>query len=159
MSQKRSSYVSRICCCCCSCAEHVVEAGRFRFHRSLHTLLPPAGQHGQATKRKMKTRERTTNHGEKNRLSHSAEQGVFGNADMRSPPPDTVPTCTPTRAQADDATALRVEDSESVFCTQVALHEDGTDQPGAYRKGGVGLTIFQNYLTSAAKFQNPSQQD
>lgn len=77
---------------------------------------------------------------------------------MRSPPPDTVPTCTPTRAQADDATALRVDDSESVFCPQVAQHEDGTDQPGAYRKGG-GLTIFQNYLTSAAKFQNPSQQD
>lgn len=59
---------------------------------------------------------------------------------MCSPPPDTVPTCTPTRAQADDANVLCVDDSESVFCAQVALHEDGTEQPGAYG----GLMIFQN---------------
>lgn len=59
---------------------------------------------------------------------------------MCSPPPDTVPTCTPTRAQADDANVLCVDDSESVLCAQVALHEDGTEQPGAYG----GLMIFQN---------------
>lgn len=67
---------------------------------------------------------------------------------MRSPPPDTVPTCTPTRAQADDATALCADDSESVFCTQAVLHEDGPEQPGAYG----GFMIFQNYCQISTSF-------
>lgn len=114
MRQLRSSHFSRICCCsrlnpylCWACGWGRTVQVSLHFTASCRPTWA-------SYQKKTQMQECTTNHAQINRLSHPAEY-----VNMCSPPPDTVPTCTPTCAQADDATMLCVVDSESVFCAQL----------------------------------------